>query len=68
MPQSGRSCATSPGESRAEACRSTGRASQNLRPKGASDVSIDGAIDLADGLAETAACYRDKGWLKPCAR
>ena len=31
-------------------------------------LGVAAAIDLADGLAETAAWYRDEGWLKPSAR
>lgn len=31
-------------------------------------LGVAAAIDLADGLAETAAWYRDAGWLKPSAR
>ena len=30
-------------------------------------LGVAAAIDLADGLAETAARYRDAGWLKPLA-
>jgi nucleoside-diphosphate-sugar epimerase len=31
-------------------------------------LGVAAAIDLADGLAETAARYREEGWLKPSAR
>jgi hypothetical protein len=31
-------------------------------------LGVVAAIDLADGLAETAAWYRHEGWLKPSAR
>lgn len=31
-------------------------------------LGVAAAIDLADGLAETAAWYRDEGWLRPSAR
>ena len=31
-------------------------------------LGVAAGIDLAYGLAEMAACYRDEGWLKPSAR
>jgi nucleoside-diphosphate-sugar epimerase len=31
-------------------------------------LGVAAAIDLADGLAETAARYREEGWLKSSAR